>query len=80
MICQIICQIICRICKSAGRVYYSHIGYILHIYEPPTSLIESADFPGAACDKSHNSGDGCRWSSANPVTFMTLLYAIMTVS
>ena len=22
---------------------------------------ESADFPGAACDKSHNSGNGCRW-------------------
>jgi hypothetical protein len=22
---------------------------------------ESADFPGASCDKSQNSGDGCRW-------------------
>ena len=26
---------------------------------------ESADFPGAACDKSHNSGDGCRWCQVN---------------
>jgi hypothetical protein len=26
---------------------------------------ESADFPGAACDKSHNSGDGCRWWYVN---------------
>jgi hypothetical protein len=22
---------------------------------------ESSDFPGASCDKSQNSGDGCRW-------------------
>ena len=35
IICQIICQILCRICKNAVRVYYSHIGYILHIYALP---------------------------------------------
>ena len=26
---------------------------------------ESADFPGAFCDKSENSGDGCRWWFVN---------------
>jgi hypothetical protein len=26
---------------------------------------ESADFPGASCDESENSGDGCRWWYVN---------------
>ena len=26
---------------------------------------ESSDFPGASCDKSQNSGDGCRWWYVN---------------
>ncbi len=26
---------------------------------------ESADFPGAACDKSKDAGDGCRWWYVN---------------
>ncbi len=29
---------------------------------------ESADFPGAFCDKSANGGDGCRWSYVNSWT------------
>ena len=29
-------------CWDALRVYYSHIGYILHIYEPPTSLMSKS--------------------------------------
>ena len=32
---------------------------------PFEMLKELADFPGAACDKSHNSGDGCRWWYVN---------------
>ena len=43
LFCYIICHIyviyMCKICKSAGRVYYSHIGHILHIYAPPTLLM-----------------------------------------
>ena len=35
---------------------------------PFTMRRESADFPGAFCDKSANGGDGCRWWYVNSWT------------